>query len=532
MLLVTFFINLLALISAVYVILILNRYVGYGLDSTLFTLTTGAILVVVFEFAFRMARMRLARGLAAPRDLQTADKTFESLLAARTEALDHLPIGLKREVMGSLASIQQAYNPPNLVALMDVPFVIVFLVALYLLSPLLALLATLFLAFMVGLVVFSNRRQPEIQERLTGESAHAGALIGNALDTDTVRAFNTAGILQGFWRQRQSALGGLRNKTALMQGRIQSMSRSMQSLMTIVIIGTGAFLVVSGELHVGAMIGANILATRAMQPLTRIAGLSNTLAKADLSMRQLKDILTLAQEPATGISPASCQGRIEFRDVGFAFPGSTGPLIESLTTEISSGSIVAVCGANGTGKTTFARLIVGLLQPGRGQIFVDGVELRQLAPDWWRRQIVYLPQEPTFFQGTARQNITALNPEMTDEDVQKVVEQAGLRQFFDERPQGLDLHLSGNGARLALGIRRRMALARALASQQAVGLFDEPFAGLDAEGGKAVNQVINQMVKQGKTVFIFTHDASGIDGANYVIDLNSKPKPTVREISS
>lgn len=527
----TFFINILGLISAVYVILVLSRYVGFGLDATLFTLTSGAVLVVAFEFAFRRTRLRLARGLAVPSDMQTAEQTYESMLTARTEALDKLPVGLKRDVMGGLAAVQQAYNPPNLVAMMDTPFAIVFIAALYLLSPVLALLASLFLAFMVGQILFINNRQQEPQERLTGESAFAGALIGNALDSDTVRAFNAAPILRKFWRTRQRTLLQLRDKSAQMQGTTQSISRSMQNMMTIVIIGAGAIMVVSGELSVGAMIGANILAARAMQPLIRVAGLSNALTKADLSRRQLADVMTLAQESSQGITPTACPGRIEFRDVGFAFPGASTPLIESLSTVIKPGSVVVVCGANGAGKTTLARLTVGLLQPGRGQLFLDGVDLRQIAPDWWRRQIIYLPQEPTFFQGTARQNITALNPGMKEERVERIVARAGLKQFFDERPQGLETLLPGGGARLALGIRRRMALARALASNQMVGLFDEPFSGLDADGAKAVNQVINQMIQQGKTVFIFTHDASGIKMANLIIDLNSKPAPTVREVT-
>ena len=148
------------------------------------------------------------------------------------------------------------------------------------------------------------------------------------------------------------------------------------------VIATGATLVVKGEFSVGAMIGANILASRALMPITRFAQLGEVFAKARQSLELIREFTRLPLEPRTGSAKSKYSGALELRDVAFAFPNASGPLFESVNLSLAPGAVVVVTGGNGTGKTTMARILVGLLDPTRGQIFADGLDLRQAVPEW------------------------------------------------------------------------------------------------------------------------------------------------------
>lgn len=221
-------------------------------------------------------------------------------------------------------------------------------------------------------------------------------------------------------------------------------------------------------------------------------------------------------------------GRLAFQDLAFAHEDGSDPLFESLSLQLPAGMSLLVSGANGTGKTTLARILMGLLSASRGQILLDGVNLDQVSLAWWRRQVIYLPQEPDFIEGTIRDNLTTLHPEITEEQLNAVIAEAGLARFLHNSPQGLETRLLHGGSQLAMGIRKRLALARALSSECRVAIFDEPLEGMDAQGREAVTAVLARMTRMGRTVIVFSHDAGLVRGADVALNLDRKPVPELR----
>jgi len=175
-----------------------------------------------------------------------------------------------------------------------------------------------------------------------------------------------------------------------------------------------------------------------------------------------------------------------------------------------------------------SRLIVGLIEPTRGQILADGLELRQVHPEWWRKQIIYMPQEPGFLNASIHENLTINAPETEIGKLNRIIDASDLRKFLDETLNGFETQIMDNGRKLAVGIRRRLALARALASGGKLVVLDEPTEGMDKQGSTVVSQVLTSLHNQGHTVIVTSHDPNVINKANIFIDLDSKPVPTIR----
>ncbi len=527
------FANVLALASPLFVIQVLNRYIAHGVDATLATLTTGVVMAITLELGFRQVRLRLAASVNSRKDEDLALGAFSVLTGAKAAAMDMLPAGLRREVVSGTDAVEAAYSAPNVAAVLDVPFALLFVAALALISPLLAVIASGFLAavFIAAVLSLSAIRGPT--RELTSVSGRRSALVSSAMTaSDTVRAFNAAGFLRQLWQGEVVGFQTLRRRITGRHGLVQSLTQSAQGLLSVTMIAVAATLVVAGQMDVGAMIGANILAARALGPIVRLAQLGEAFAKARHSLDMFKEFSKLPQERLQGSALGNYKGGLQLKDVGFAYPGVSTPLFESLSLNLQPGGILVVAGANGTGKTTLARLILGLIEPRRGVILADGVDLAQIVPEWWRKQVVYLPQEPRFLHASLRDNILAFNPDLDDAGLNRLIETAGLRRFVDESPEGLDTAIANNGDNLSLGVRRRFALARALATDGVLAVLDEPTEGLDAEGTNRVLAVMNDLAKRGRSIMVFSHDPRIVKGVRFVLDLNTKPVPRLVDLQS
>ena len=525
------FINILALASPLFVLQVLNRYVSQGVDATLLTLVSGVLIAISLEFALRQARLRLARGVNVVPDESVALKSFGILTRAKVKGLEEVPVGTRREMVNGVAAVETAFNANNITTILDVPFSLIFIFVIYLMEPTIALIVACFIIVVFGIGLFSNVSAKGKTAELQEASGEGSALLGTVTrESDTLRAFNAGEYLRAAWSQHTSHIQKLRRDITARQALVQTVNQTANGLLSVAVIGIGATLVVLGDLDVGTMMSANILAARALQPISKFSQLATTFAKARQSLDLILKFDAMPEELDSGAHMAQYKGGLEFRDLAFAFSNDATPLFESLNVKLTPGSVLVVTGSNGSGKTTIARLLSGLLESTRGQILVDGIDLQQVSTKWWRRQITYLPQEPALINTTIENNLRINNPDMKPEQLDLVIEASNLRKFLDESKDGLDTLIVQNGWRLSEGIRRRIALARALATQGKLIIIDEPTESFDAEGCAAVRTVLGQLVKQGNTVVIMTHDINSVTGPHTLLDLNEKPKPKITKI--
>ena len=524
----SFFVNILFLASPIFVIQILSRYIGYGFDGTLYTLTVGMLIAMALGMGFTVIRTRMCTTVSVDSDTLLQDAVLDSLAKIKASAMERIPQAKIQEVMAAPQVVQSAYEASRIASVLDMPFFILFVLAIFFLSPLLAIITLLAVVTSViaGRMNINKARKSDgaLREELV---KHRGGINSAISGAETVRAFRGGEYLRKLWDTQVVRVMELKEQVVQQKSWSTAVVQTLSSLLKVSIYAVGAKLVVMGDLTVGSLIGVSILSAKALQISSSFMQTMQMMGKADDAMRMINEFASMPRETASGTAMKTYGGRLEFKDVAIAFPGATGPLFESLSCRIEPGTVVGIIGANGAGKTTLVKLIVGLLDPGRGQLLADGVDIRQLAPTWWRKQVMYLPQEPLFLNGTYRDNITLLDPDIDGAKLNEIVRLADLRRFLDSTPTGMDTVLSDGGRSLPLGIRKRLALARALVGQGRVAIFDEPTEGLDIEGSEAIFQIMNVLAKKGVTLIVVSRDPNIVKGFGMVIDLNSKPVPKI-----
>ncbi|OAN55941.1 hypothetical protein A6A04_10270 [Paramagnetospirillum marisnigri] len=515
-------VNALGLASSLYVIQVLNRYVGHGVGATLFTLTVGVVIAVLAEHVFRTLRLELAAEIVGGDDEKLATGLFGLMLTARPTALDARPRGEAEILMRGVERAEAAFGAPNLAALADVPFSVFFLLVLALLSPPLALIASIFTAATVASIWFGQRRTvAPIKAAQAAGQAVATLVEAAGSGGDAIRQFRGASLLMRRWVQVSARARELRGQLAAQANGATSLNQALQGLMGAGIIAVGAILVVDGKLDVGALIGANLIAARALAPVVRLAQLSPSLQQAEGDLRAARAFaVDIPVEPGRGAVLAAYHGRLELRRLAYAPPGQPMPLFSALDVVVEPGGVLAITGRNGSGKSSLLRLITGLADPDEGQVLADGVDIRQLDPAWWRAQVSYLPQEPIFLDGSIAENMAAVRPGLGEAEMRACLDKVGLGRFVDEHPDGLHRRLTLGGRSLALGQRRRLALARALAVNGPLVVLDEPSEGLDRDAVEAVYSLLIELARLGRTIVVVSHDPNILRGARQVLEID------------
>ena len=523
----TIAINILGLGSSLYSIHLLNRYVTIGLAPTLITLTIGVLLAIVFEVALRKQRQKVLGDINRDNDERASERVFKAFSLSRYEPLSLIPLASRREALGAPAAMQQLGSTTNLASLLDLPFTLVYIIAATLLYWPMGIFATLACLVTLLLGVLGERKQRKSAEEHAKASSR-GTQLGQFLLAagETVRCLPLMGPLARRWGEIQGGSLGTRRDGMVLQSNLQTSIQSVGQLLTVLVYAFGAAAAVRGDMTTGALIGANILVSRAFAVCSRAAYLADPILRAQRAEDALKTVEATEAEAGAGVTPNALQGRIEVVDLAFSYPQQPVPLFERLDFATTPGQVVVLTGPNGSGKSTLIKVMLGLLSPKRGMVRSDGIELRQLSQEWWRSRIGYAPQEPVFFDGTLRENLM-LDREIYDAELLELIREMGLESFLASDPAGLDRMMSSSETGMAMGLRRRFVLIRAILNNPKVIFLDDPTEGLDQAGQVAVAKLLNRLLNEGRTLVVASNEAFILRAADIVIGMDKKPVPSV-----
>ena len=281
-------------------------------------------------------------------------------------------------------------------------------------------------------------------------------------------------------------------------------------------------LVIEGEMTIGALIAVMALVWRVLSPIQAIFLNMNRLEQVKQSFKQVNALMRMKLEREPGKLPSiyrKFEGAVSFSRVGFRYTPRSEPALMGLTLEIKPGEIVAITGNSGAGKTTMLKLLTGLYLPQAGSVHIDGLDLRQLNMGELRHAIGYVPQKATFFHGTVKQNLRLAHPGASDDDLARACEEAGLFDYADALPDGLDTRLNNQFQKqMPDGLKQRLILARAYVKNAPIYLLDEPGNNLDQQGDQRLIRQLTQM-RHRATIIMVTHRPSHMRLADRVIFL-------------
>ena len=326
----SFFVNILALATPIYVIQVLQRYVAYGVNSTLVTLVVGILLVSLFEFFFRNIRHRMTREVEAENTL-LADRVMKKLVSIKSSYYSIQKNFRPDIVTRNVNLVQNTFNASTTLILIDVPFVLIFLISLFLINYQLGLIATLFI--LVPFIILNfYRNSIDKLSNVSTQLNYGTARLHDSSSTrfETVKYFNLINAVKKAWGSIIERTINTKEDLEAQRNILSSFMASSTTLLTIIIIAWGAVLAVDGQISVGALIGANILGSRAIAPIIRLVQNIEPINKATVSLGELNQFLRIPQDSKDGSEIRDFKGSIDMKDIYFQYPNSKVPVFEGL----------------------------------------------------------------------------------------------------------------------------------------------------------------------------------------------------------
>ena len=522
-LLLTLLFNVLSLAMPLFMMSIYDRVIPSASVNQLLFLFSGVIFAIAMETAFRRARVRAMAYLAGRIDYLIGRSAFERILYLPLSKLEHEPIGAQLSQLQEFESLREFFAGPLGEALLDLPFVVIYLAVIAALGGWLVLVPIAAgLAYVLSgwaIAAFTRHFSASGNEQRTEQQNFLIQAVTG------MRAIKFAGS-EDVWMRRYrelSAASALRDFSLSSQNNtVQTISRIITLASGIALVGFGAIGVMDGAITIGALIASMALVWRALSPLQSGFMTLNRLGQIKSSLQQINHLMRLPTERVPGQVPFSqrIKGRITFNGVVHRFSNDAEPAIMGVTFAVEPGEVVAITGPNGSGKSTLVNLAAGLYQPTMGTITIDGIDVRQIDPVDLRQNIALVPQTTELSYGTIAQNLRLAEPTASDEDL---VEAAKLARAYDgimKLPEQFDARLNETLlTQLPEGFRQKLSLARAYLKKAPIIFFDEPGQALDEEGDQAFLAAVQNL--RGKaTIVIITHRPSHMQVADRLMVLD------------
>ncbi|MGB0381313.1 MAG: ATP-binding cassette domain-containing protein [Alphaproteobacteria bacterium] len=515
-------INIFALVSAFYIMIVYDRVIPNEAIETLYALTIGVMIVVAFDLLMKVLRGLFTDRAGAVVDEEVAATLFDRL--SRNEALATQQTGKTASIVKEFDLLRDFLGSATFVAFADLPFVIIFLFVLYSIGGLVVLVPTIIVVtiLLLGLLIQPVLRRLTRNAAIDGQSKQA-VLVEVLSGMETLKTLRGMDILRHRWMNSVRSQAGFSMKSKFWSQLTSNFSQTGQQLSQVGIVVFGVFLIMEGSLTMGSLIACVILSGRTLAPLGQI---SNLLGRLNQVLTAYDNLNQLMQQPVTEVERSEylriheVEGNITFSNAGLQYPKQKKPSADDISLAIGAGEKVAVLGRIGSGKTTILRMIAGLVQPTSGMVQVDRTDVSHFHPDDLRKHVSVVMQQPLIFSGTLRQNITLGNPDATDEEIMHVARLTGVDGLASMLPDGFDTMLTERGMQLSGGQRQAICIARALVNPSKILLLDEPTSAMDSNTEMAVMKNIMIAAKD-KTVILVTHRGILVDLVERVVVMDS-----------
>ena len=493
--------NLLLLAPALFMLQMFDRVLTSRSTETLMMLLVLAVGALLFMAYLDVIRSRLLTAAAVALEKLLGPRVLADML--RRQATPGGTEGLYG--LRDVNSLRSFLTGPGILALFDAPWMPIYVLVIFLFHPILGAVALGGALLLLTIAVLNEKLSRQPLEAMQIESRKAGRFVDQSMaNAEVACALGMAGNLAGGWENmsRQGLEHQLQASRAV--SVLTSASKFLRQFLQVVMLATGAWLVIEQLATSGVMIAATILLARALAPVeAAIAGWKGLVDARSAYGRLLQMFASAPQDEAVTELPAP-EGAVSVERVVFGFRGHDRPVIKAVSFAVAAGEALAIIGPSASGKSTLARLIVGIWKPASGTVRLDGADIAAWPRARLGPYVGYLPQDVELFAGTASQNIARMG-EVDSAAVIDAARRANAHDLILRLPQGYDTQIGQGGTVLSAGQRQRVALARALYRKPRLVVLDEPNSNLDAEGEAALIEAIRGMKAEGLTLVIVTH---------------------------
>jgi ATP-binding cassette, subfamily B, bacterial HlyB/CyaB len=519
----SFFLQLFALVSPLFFQVIIDKVLSSRTVSTLDVLIIGLVTISIFETTLGILRTYLFSHTTSRIDVELGARLFRHLLA--------LPISYfqARRVGDSVARVRELENIRNFITssaltlVIDLFFTFIFLIVMFLYSPLLSAIVIAAFPFYIGISASATplfRRR--LDEKFARGAENQAFLVESVTGVETLKSMAVEPQLQRRWEEQLAGYVRASFNVISLGNTASQTVQLISKLVTAAVLYFGAKLVINGSLTIGELVAFNILASRVSSPVLRLAQMWQDFHQAKISVARLGDILNTPAEPTFNPGRAALppiKGDIAFDHVSFRYRIDGAQILHDITFNVPAGQIIGIVGQSGSGKSTLAKLLQRLYVPEGGRVLIDGVDLAMVDTSWLRRQLGVVLQDNILFNRTIRDNIALADPGTPIDSVIAAATLAGAHEFILELPEGYDTIVGERGSSLSGGQRQRIAIARAMVSDPRILIFDEATSALDYESEQIIQHNM-ALITKGRTVFIIAHRLSTVRFADRILTLD------------
>ena len=505
------FIGLLSLGTSLFSMQVYDRVIPVRSDYTLIILGVGVLIAILIELGMKFARSHLMDHVIVGLDQRLSREIFQRLLQLRVDQVPASVGSLSAQLRG-YEQVRGFYTASTLFTLIDLPLAVVFLwIIMAIASPWLALVPLVF-ALVALILGVSIRRQIMWQAR-------EGAAMSNmktGLLVEAVEGIETIKAGSGGWKflSRWINVNQMTIQNDLKMRRatdsVGYVSATAQQISYGMRVALGAFLVMNGEMTIGALIASSILSGRILAPVMALPGLLVQHAHAQAALQGIERIYQLKADhhgTQSPLVPANIEGHFKLEEVKFAY-GENPPALLINQWEIKPAERIAILGPIGSGKSTLLRILSGIYTPQAGRVLLDHLDLSHINRQVINQHIGYLQQDHRLFQGSLRENLLIGLPDPGDEAILQAMKETGMDRFVATHPRGLERQIAEGGKGLSGGQKQLVAFTRLVLCDPTVWLLDEPTACMDDEQERRCLVVLAQRAQRGKTLVIVTHKPS------------------------
>jgi len=512
-------ISILSLVASFYTMQVYDRVVPNEAYSTLFVLGVGTLIAIFMESLSKHLRNKIMDNACKQIDLELSGVFFGHMLSIRMDARPKT-IGTFASQIRQFESVRNFMTSTTLFVLADIPFVLFFVFVIWLVGGSLALIPLILLPLSIFLGLHARWKIKRFTEEQQKESNQKNGLLIEAIDgIEAIKSLGGEWKMLEYWKKLTKDSGekelSIRSSTTL----ASQLTQSIQQIAYVLLIGLGVYEIGKGNLTMGGLMACSIISNRALSPISQIAGFIVQWQHAKVALNGLDEMMNLPldrEQEDRKIIPDTCKGKIRTEKISFAYTEDR-LVINDISVKLSPGDKIAIIGPVGSGKSTLIKILSGLYKPTKGKIFLDEIDMHQIAPEFLRESIGYLTQDIRLFNGSLRYNLTIGLTSPSDSQILKACEETGLDIIVKNHPQGLELPIYEGGRGLSGGQRQLVGLTRMLIAKPKLLLLDEPTASMDGDLENKVTRGIFSSSAPESVIVISTHKTALLSFVNRII---------------